>query len=142
MKKSEIIDKLRDDNHYYGDFGKQYLSNSNIKTLLKNPLDLHKPTPSNPNFLVGGELSLDASRAHRAIEENIAKPLDIKVEEAAYDIHLIANATMIRAIRAVTSEKGRDPGDFALFAFGGSGPVHGIGIAQSRQFGIDKGSVF
>jgi len=84
----------------------------------------------NPNFLVGGELSLDASRAHRAIEENIAKPLDIKVEEAAYDIHLIANATMIRAIRAVTSEKGRDPGDFALFAFGGSGPVHGVGIAQ------------
>ena len=54
MKKSEIIDKLRDDNHYYGDFGKQYLSNSNIKTLLKNPLDLHKPTPSNANFLVGG----------------------------------------------------------------------------------------
>jgi len=37
---------------------------------------------------------------------------------------------MIRAIRAVTSEKGRDPGDFALFAFGGSGPVHGVGIAQ------------
>ena len=54
MKKSEIIDKLRDDNHYYGDFGKQYLSNSNIKTLLKNPLDLHKPMPSNANFLVGG----------------------------------------------------------------------------------------
>ena len=54
MKKSEIIDKLRDDNHYYGDFGKQYLSNSNIKTLLKNPLDLHKPIPSNANFLVGG----------------------------------------------------------------------------------------
>ena len=54
MKKSEIIDKLRIDEHYYGKFGQQYLSNSDIKTLLKNPLDLHKPTKSNPNFLVGG----------------------------------------------------------------------------------------
>jgi len=54
MKKEEIIDKLRDDEHYYGKFGQQYLSNSNIKTLLKNPLDLHKPTKSNPNFLIGG----------------------------------------------------------------------------------------
>jgi N-methylhydantoinase A len=84
----------------------------------------------NPNFLVGGELSLDASQAHRSVEENIATPLGIRVEEAAYNIHLIANATMIRAIRAVTSEKGRDPGDFTLFAFGGNGPVHGVGIAQ------------
>ena len=54
MNKQEIIDKLRIDEHYYGEFGQQYLSNSNIKTLLKNPLDLHKPTKSNPNFLVGG----------------------------------------------------------------------------------------
>jgi len=54
MKKEEIIDKLRDDEHYYGEFGQQFLSNSNIKTLLKNPLDLHKPTKSNPNFLIGG----------------------------------------------------------------------------------------
>ena len=54
MKKEEIIEKLRDDEHYYGKFGQQYLSNSNIKTLLKNPLDLHKPMGSNPNFLIGG----------------------------------------------------------------------------------------
>ncbi len=54
MKKEDIIEKLRDDEHYYGEFGQRYLSNSNIKTLLKNPLDLHKPTKSNPNFLIGG----------------------------------------------------------------------------------------
>ncbi len=54
MKKEDIIDKLRNDEHYYGEFGQQYLSNSNIKTLLKNPLDLHKPIKSNPNFLIGG----------------------------------------------------------------------------------------
>ena len=50
----EIYNKLRDDEHYYGDFGKQFLSNSDIATLLKYPKDLHKPKPSSPAFLVGG----------------------------------------------------------------------------------------
>ena len=50
----EIYDKLRDDEHYYGDFGKQFLSNSDISILLKNPKDLHKPTPKSPALLVGG----------------------------------------------------------------------------------------
>lgn len=50
----EIYDKLRDDENYYGDFGKQFLSNSDISTLLKNPKDLHKPTPKSPALLVGG----------------------------------------------------------------------------------------
>jgi len=50
----EILEKLRDDEQYYGDFGKQFLSNSDISTLLKNPKDLHKPRPSSPAFLVGG----------------------------------------------------------------------------------------
>ena len=50
----EIYDKLREDEHYYGDFGKQFLSNSDISILLKNPKDLHKPTPKSPALLVGG----------------------------------------------------------------------------------------
>ena len=50
----EIYDKLREDEHYYGDFGKQFLSNSDISTLLKNPKDLHKPKPNSPALLVGG----------------------------------------------------------------------------------------
>ena len=54
MKRNEIIDKLRDDEHYYGDFGKQYLSNSDISTLLKNPLALKEPSKTNAHFLVGG----------------------------------------------------------------------------------------
>ena len=54
MKKEDIIDKLRIDEHYYGDFGKQYLSNSDIKTLLKDPLNLRQPSKTNPHFLVGG----------------------------------------------------------------------------------------
>ena len=54
MKREEIIEKLRIDEHYYGDFGKQYLSNSDIKTLLTNPLAFKEPSKTNAHFLVGG----------------------------------------------------------------------------------------
>jgi len=54
MKRDEIIEKLRIDEDYYGDFGKQYLSNSDISTLLKNPLGFKEPVSSNAHFLVGG----------------------------------------------------------------------------------------
>ena len=54
MKKEDVINKLRNDEHYYGDFGKKYLSNSDIGTLLTNPLALGKPSEPRPAFLVGG----------------------------------------------------------------------------------------
>ena len=54
MTSKEIIDKLREDKHYYGEFGQQYLSNSNISTLLENPLALREPQKQIPAFLVGG----------------------------------------------------------------------------------------
>ena len=54
MNKEEILDKLREDEHYYGDFGKQFLSNSNIQALLSNPLSMNAPQPPNPNFAIGG----------------------------------------------------------------------------------------
>ena len=50
----EIIDRLRNDEDYYGEFGNQFLSNSHISKLLKNPMSLYDKTPNNPNFLVGG----------------------------------------------------------------------------------------
>jgi len=46
--------RLKNDKDYYGEYGQQFLSNSDISTLLKNPLDLHKPIPNSPAFLVGG----------------------------------------------------------------------------------------
>ena len=52
--KEKIIERLRNDEDYYGDFGKQYLSNSNIETLLTNPLLLRQPQPPNINFAIGG----------------------------------------------------------------------------------------
>jgi hypothetical protein len=54
MTKEEIIEKLREDEHYYGDFGKQYRSNSDISTLLNNPLALGEQSKPSPAFLVGG----------------------------------------------------------------------------------------
>ena len=54
MKKTNVLKKLRDDEHYYGDFGKKYLSNSDIGTLLTNPLALGQPSKQSPAFLVGG----------------------------------------------------------------------------------------
>ena len=54
MDKETILQKLKIDEHYYGTFGNQYLSNSNISTLLNNPLQLGAPSKQNPNFLVGG----------------------------------------------------------------------------------------
>ncbi len=54
MNKEEILKKLEVDEHYYGKFGKKYLSNSDISTLLKNPLALHTPQKTIPAFLIGG----------------------------------------------------------------------------------------
>ena len=52
--KKEILEKLKDDEHYYGEYGRQFISNSDIRTLMTNPLEFKKPTPSAPHFLIGG----------------------------------------------------------------------------------------
>ena len=54
MTKKEILKRLENDEDYYGEFGQQYLSNSHIMTLLKNPLSLHEPSRQTPAFLIGG----------------------------------------------------------------------------------------
>ena len=54
MTKEEILEKLKDDQHYYGEFGQQFLSNSNISTLLSNPLLLGTKQEPNVNFAIGG----------------------------------------------------------------------------------------
>ena len=54
MDKKQILTQLRNDEDYYGDFGKQYLSNSDIYHLLNNPLKFHQPYDISPAFLVGG----------------------------------------------------------------------------------------
>ena len=54
MDKKQTIQRLKNDEDYYGEFGKQFLSNSDISTLLKNPLSLHEPKKKSPAFVVGG----------------------------------------------------------------------------------------
>jgi N-methylhydantoinase A len=85
----------------------------------------------NPEYLVGGDLRLDAAAAARAIADRIADPLGLSLQQAAAGIYRVANSTMQRAIRAVSIERGRDPRDFTLMAFGGSGPVHAAGLAEA-----------
>jgi N-methylhydantoinase A len=90
----------------------------------------------NPAHLVGGALKLNADKARRVFAEKIAKPLGMPIERAAYGAHLIVASNMIRAIKAVSTERGRDPRDFALFAFGGNGPLFAAGMAAS--LGINR----
>jgi N-methylhydantoinase A len=85
----------------------------------------------NPSHLVGGALKLNPEKARRVFEERIARPLDMPLERAAHGAHLIAASNMIRAIKAVSTERGRDPREFALFAFGGNGPVFACGMAAA-----------
>jgi N-methylhydantoinase A len=83
----------------------------------------------NPKHLVGGALKLDAAMAETAFQTLIAEPLGMSIEQAAFGAHQIAASNMIRAIKAVSTERGRDPREFALFAFGGNGPLFGCGMA-------------
>ena len=97
-----------------------------------------EPTVTDANVLLGympagpvadGQISISATLAEQAVRR-VAEPLGLTLFEAASGIHRIANARMTRALRAVSSEKGRDPRDFALIAYGGAGPIHAAGLAE------------
>jgi N-methylhydantoinase A len=83
-----------------------------------------------PGELADGSLRLDVEAATRAIERHVARPLGVSVEEAASGILEIVNNNMTGAIRVLTVERGIDPRDFALIAFGGAGPLHGAPLAS------------
>jgi N-methylhydantoinase A len=80
------------------------------------------------NFL-GGRMLLDADAAHRAVER-VATPLGRSVEETAMAIVRIANNNMVGALRTVLIERGLDPREFTLCAFGGAGPLHACDLMQ------------
>lgn len=84
----------------------------------------------NPDHLAGGSVRIDARRSWEALESHVARPLGLSVHEAAWTAHVVANAQMIAAIKAVSTQRGRDPRDFTLLAFGGNGPLHAVGIAR------------
>ena len=84
----------------------------------------------NPAQLAGGELPIDASLAEQALDTALAAPLGITRTDAAYGALTLSVATMTRAVKAVSTYRGRDPREFTLCAFGGNGPVVGAAIAQ------------
>jgi len=88
----------------------------------------------NPEVLLGGRLPIEAVRARAAIESRIARPKGIGVVEAAASMLAVANSNMAQAVRFVSVERGLDPQDFQLVAFGGAGPVHAAFVA--RELGI------
>jgi N-methylhydantoinase A len=73
-----------------------------------------------PTIFLGGTMHLDKDAARRVFEEKIAQPLNLSVEEAAFGIYRIACAQITDLIREITIERGHDPRDFVLHAFGGS----------------------
>ena len=87
----------------------------------------------NERELGGGAIALAPAAARDALDRVVATPLGRSVEDAAHGILLLAVATMTRAVKAVTTFRGRDPRDFTLCAFGGNGPLTGVEIARALQ---------
>jgi len=79
---------------------------------------------------LGGRMKLDLAKARAAIEEHVAKPLGITIEEAASGIHRVVNENMAAAARVHLLEHGKTPSTYTMVAFGGAGPVHAYGVAR------------
>lgn len=92
--------------------------------------DAHVVLGHLPARLLGGQMALDVVAARRAMEDGVAKPLGISVEDAARGILAIADNRMVGAMRVVSVERGFDPRDFTLLPFGGAGPLHGCALAD------------
>jgi N-methylhydantoinase A len=88
-----------------------------------------------PRRLPSG-LRLDPDGARHALADQVAARLGLSVPEAAHGVYLLGGAGMARAVRAVTIERGRDPRDFALIAFGGNGPLFAAEMARSLEIGV------
>ena len=84
----------------------------------------------NPHYVLGGRLKIDAQLSRAAMKKQIADPMGLSVEAAAQGVISVVNSNMARAIRVITVEKGHNPSDFTLVAYGGAGPLHAVHLAQ------------
>jgi N-methylhydantoinase A len=84
-----------------------------------------------PARFLSDDLDADIDDVRAAVDEHIADPLGMDTEEAAQGILDVANANMERALRVVSVERGYDPRDFAMVAFGGAGPLHASTLAAA-----------
>lgn len=83
-----------------------------------------------PQYFLGGEIKLDADAARKALKEKTADPLGMEVMPCAEGILEIANASMMAAMRLISVQRGYDPREFVLVAFGGAGPLHANSLAE------------
>jgi N-methylhydantoinase A len=87
-----------------------------------------------PNFFLGGNMKLDRQKAVDVIKENVADPMEMKVEEAAEAICQIVDGQMETLLEQTMARKGIDPSKFVLFSFGGAGPAHTAGYSEHLPF--------
>ena len=85
----------------------------------------------NENSIAGGDMVLSRDAAVKVAQDQLATPIGLPLAQALHGVFTLSCVTMIQAIRAVTTERGQDPRDFAVFAFGGNGPLFAAGIAQT-----------
>jgi N-methylhydantoinase A len=88
-----------------------------------------------PERFLGGEMPLDVVAARKAVQEHVADPLGMELAEAAAGILDVADAIMARGVRVVSVNRGHDPRDFLLLAFGGAGPMHALSIGAIVDVG-------
>jgi N-methylhydantoinase A len=88
-----------------------------------------------PETFMGGEMQLDRAAAEQALRTRLAEPLNVDLERAASGMLEVATSSMANAVRQVTLQRGMDPRDFTLFAYGGGGPLHGAAVARELQIG-------
>lgn len=86
--------------------------------------------------LLGGRMSIDYDGAVAAIDKHLAKPLGLDVPKAAASVIQIVNNAMAEALRIVSVERGHDPREFGMVAFGGAGPLHAAALAD--ELGIPE----
>ena len=82
---------------------------------------------------LGGTMPLDGAAAARALDERVAVPLGLARTSAAAGIVRLADVKMALAVRSITTERGLDPRDYTLVAYGGGGPLHAVAIARELQ---------
>jgi N-methylhydantoinase A len=92
--------------------------------------DAHVVLGNLPDKLLGGRMALDAAAARAVIQDKIAGPMQLGLEDAARGILSILDNHMVGALRVVSVERGHDPRDFVLVPFGGAGPLHGCALAE------------
>lgn len=88
-----------------------------------------------PAYFLGGRVPLDAEAARRAIDDQIAGPAGMTAVEAALGIVRVAEASMVGAMRIVSTQRGYDPRDYAMIAYGGAGPVSAVELARELDVG-------